>query len=456
MAGPISQKPDKTDKTILLLQGLPLGKKTSFFYQFSLLGRALSSLSAARFSGTEVVKNSIRVFHAGPMAFDRPWEFQVYRINAIDPQEHNFTNNLSVRTTVVDGFQNLIKGTEASAVILLGYPDQLPILKQERFVGVKRECGESASCDIPLYWWAQLSKTFRGFSLSPLVTSVPLTPINGDLLGASGVTNIGPVIPHGVDTEIFMPAEECKMGCKAGMHTLSNPPSTFFTVGAVGANNRRKRYDDLLEAFSIFIRKFDNAIDRGTEVQKGRDMGPTLYPPGKPRPRLLIKTDIRASPSGWDLEALAEQLGITSYTEINDDEMPQGRMGDIYNCMDVFLSVSEWEGFCIPAVEAMACGVPVIARKGQGPGELLPDESLLLTSERFIDQRTRDKLGESGTKEEFVPTRVDPEETAEVLYRMAEDESLQIRMAQKGLIVVRERFSITKVAESWRDLIFFT
>jgi len=46
---------------------------------------------------------------------------------------------------------------------------------------------------------------------------------------------------------------------------------------------------------------------------------------------------------------------------INVGRVPEGEMGILYNSADVFLNTSEYEGFGMPIVEAMSCGVPVVA-----------------------------------------------------------------------------------------------
>jgi len=46
---------------------------------------------------------------------------------------------------------------------------------------------------------------------------------------------------------------------------------------------------------------------------------------------------------------------------INVGRVPEDEMAVLYNSADVFLNTSEYEGFGMPIVEAMSCGVPVVA-----------------------------------------------------------------------------------------------
>ncbi|MBE0415985.1 MAG: glycosyltransferase, partial [Dehalococcoidia bacterium] len=45
---------------------------------------------------------------------------------------------------------------------------------------------------------------------------------------------------------------------------------------------------------------------------------------------------------------------------INTGWVPESEMPLLYNSADVFLHTSEYEGFCLPILEAMSCGVPVV------------------------------------------------------------------------------------------------
>ena len=53
-------------------------------------------------------------------------------------------------------------------------------------------------------------------------------------------------------------------------------------------------------------------------------------------------------------------------------DTPQG-MADWYGCVDVLCAATYAEGFGLPMVEAMACGVPVITTKCSSMEEMNPD-----------------------------------------------------------------------------------
>lgn len=51
---------------------------------------------------------------------------------------------------------------------------------------------------------------------------------------------------------------------------------------------------------------------------------------------------------------------LTGEGIINVGWVPEADMPLLYNSADVFLNTSEYEGFCLPVLEAMSCGVPVV------------------------------------------------------------------------------------------------
>jgi glycosyltransferase involved in cell wall biosynthesis len=71
---------------------------------------------------------------------------------------------------------------------------------------------------------------------------------------------------------------------------------------------------------------------------------------------------------GHDLGALAARFGLGRdlvHREYADHEA----LIDLYNAADLFVYPSSYEGFGIPVVEAMACGVPTITPRNSALSE---------------------------------------------------------------------------------------
>lgn len=60
---------------------------------------------------------------------------------------------------------------------------------------------------------------------------------------------------------------------------------------------------------------------------------------------------------------------VTFESEVMHDELP-----GFYNSLDLFVLPSYWEAFGCVYTEAYACGVPFIGVKGQGIGEMIPED----------------------------------------------------------------------------------
>ncbi len=98
-----------------------------------------------------------------------------------------------------------------------------------------------------------------------------------------------------------------------------------------------------------------------------------------------------------------------------------------YRTADAFLCMSEHEGFCVPVVEAMSFGVPVVARGMCAVPETMGNAGLLLEDGR-------------------------PEPAAAALHRVITDEGLRQRLAQAGEDRVRE-LSYENVSARIRELL---
>ena len=143
-------------------------------------------------------------------------------------------------------------------------------------------------------------------------------------------------IPHTVDTEVFKPMD------KATRKRESNIPEDSFLVGMVAANKDvppRKSFQEVMDAFKMFLAKEPKAL---------------LYIHSNPE-----------FPGGFNFKQYADFIGIGDRLLIPDNyqmtfNTAKENMAKIYNCFDVLLAPSISEGFGVPIIEALACGVPVI------------------------------------------------------------------------------------------------
>lgn len=79
------------------------------------------------------------------------------------------------------------------------------------------------------------------------------------------------------------------------------------------------------------------------------------------------------------LRRLARTLGIADAIDL-PGAVPFGALVEHYRAADVFVSASEHEGFGVPLLEAMHCGVPVVAHAAAAVPETVGDAAVLVAS----------------------------------------------------------------------------
>jgi len=165
------------------------------------------------------------------------------------------------------------------------------------------------------------------------------------------------VIPHGVDTKIYKPYP------KDESKKIFNIRDKFIW-GIVAANSDpepRKGWDDMLIAFSRFKEKFPKEANKWI-----------VFAYTKP-------TDNR----GYNLPEVARKLGLEKHV-IFPEHLPQVvgipdfEMAKLYSCFNVLVNASRREGFCIPVLEAQACGIPVIASDSSALPEIVKGHGWLV------------------------------------------------------------------------------
>lgn len=80
------------------------------------------------------------------------------------------------------------------------------------------------------------------------------------------------------------------------------------------------------------------------------------------------------------LEQLVNQLGIGHKVTFRR-AIPHAAIADYYHQADIFAIATHYEGFCIPVLEAMAAGLPVVASRIGPIEEILGDTGVLVENE---------------------------------------------------------------------------
>ncbi len=151
------------------------------------------------------------------------------------------------------------------------------------------------------------------------------------------------VIPNGVDIEVFRPCPDRSLRAELAL------ADDAILVGAIGNVRAPKAYDVLLRAAKMLVdrsRRFHFVIAGDCDNALGRE-----------------------------LVELSRTLGIERHVTFLGLRSAIAR---ILNNLDVFVLTSRTEGFSIACIEAMACGIPVVATRSGGPEEILEGEAGLL------------------------------------------------------------------------------
>lgn len=137
------------------------------------------------------------------------------------------------------------------------------------------------------------------------------------------------VIPHGINEAVFKPG--------GGAYGL--PTDRSFKFLFVGATVLRKGIDVLLEAF-------------GTAFNAGDDVCLVI----KDNPKDVFYSNIKYK------DKITALLKDNSYPELVyiDDYLSPREMATLYRACDAGVFPYRAEGFCLPILEAMACGLPSI------------------------------------------------------------------------------------------------
>ncbi len=183
------------------------------------------------------------------------------------------------------------------------------------------------------------------------------------------------VIPLGVGDR-FHAVDDVEL--LSGFRKKYTLPEDFILYA--GNMKQHKNLSMLLKAFKLL--KVENKISENLVLTTG----------GNAVPQELLRQVFKEGMEAW----------VSFLPFIPDDEMPL-----LYNCARVFAFPSFYEGFGLPPLEAMACGVPVVSSNAASLPEVLGDSVLMCDPKNF-------------------------EAFAEEIYRLITDESVRTRIIAGG------------------------
>lgn len=187
-------------------------------------------------------------------------------------------------------------------------------------------------------------------TLAPLVAaSIADSSFNARELVEFGFKNVGvvPVLIESTNLEVVADANAAARLRRA----KANGGSDWLFVGQVAPH---KAQHDLIAALSCYRKAY---ADPARLHIVGREMG-----------RAYREALVR----------FTHDMGLDDAVEL-PGSVPPAELAAQYECADVFVCLSLHEGFCVPLIEAMTRGVPVIAFDAAAVAGTLGDAGLLLS-----------------------------------------------------------------------------
>lgn len=250
----------------------------------------------------------------------------------------------------------LIERYKPDVVVILqdpwNIPDYLGVI--EGFVEKRREQGVEVKVPPIVGWLAVDAKNQRGVPLNELAHVAVWTRFAAEELKRCGYDGEPSIIPLGVDLESFYPRDPVESRKRVMPEGF---PQHAFVVGVVGRNQPRKRLDLTLTYFAEWIET------KGIEdAYLYLHIGPT--------------GDV-----GCNIRALAAYLKIPKGRIILAEPhigkgIPSDLMAEVYSAFDVYWTTTQGEGWGLPCLEAMACGVPCLVPNWSGLGSWVGDAAV--------------------------------------------------------------------------------
>lgn len=229
------------------------------------------------------------------------------------------------------------------------------------------------------------------------------------------------VVPHGVDTRIFSPTDDLARNHLRAAHNWSGDNFVFLHVGALYS---WKGTALLLKAFATIAARH-------------------------PHVRLALKgTDAiyasRASVAEMTQKLTAtERSAIAGRIDYIGNTLSYAELADLYRSADILASPYHLEGFNLPVLEAIACGLPVICTGG-GPTDDFTRDEFAWRIESKVEPL------DDGQAVRLAP---DPDHLVVLMEKAIEDASFRARALASGPAFVAANYSWAQAVDRLIDVL---
>jgi len=163
--------------------------------------------------------------------------------------------------------------------------------------------------------------------------------------GAAYLAEPVQVVHHGINIQDFTPVED-----KTALRRDLGLPENAVLIGCFGRIRAQKGTDVFVDTMIKVLQQSPNAValvmGRATEKHEG---------------------------FAQDLRAKVSKAGLSERI-LFPDEVPVWEVARWYQALDLYVAPQRWEGFGLTPLEAMACGVPVVATRVGAFEELIADQ----------------------------------------------------------------------------------
>lgn len=254
-------------------------------------------------------------------------------------------------------------------------------------------------------------KNCQGTQLNGLSLAIFWTKFGEEQAKLGGYTGPSTVVPLGVDLEVYSPQDREALREKTLAKVFANRglPKDTFVIGVVGRNQQRKRLDLTMEYFAHWIK-----TSRVSDAVLWLHVAPT-------------------GDQAYDLRQLGDYYRISNRVITPTIEERHGltekALSQAYNFFDVMATTTQGEGFGLPCLEGMACGVPQIVPDWSALGEWTKEAAWKVLCTTFaVTPNGINVLGGIADKDLFV----------QALDGLYHDKALRASFAQAGLTLSAE------------------